>query len=286
MNKLGKSLSVTLLIVALAAPTASAGPWVQGFGHGYIKAGVNYFSASQSFVRGNPVDMAYRSVTTNVYAELGLPARLQFIMDLPYVVATNTASTDTEYRNHTLGDGRIELDFAPIEGFPFSIGLETKLPLYDAVAEQGDGGVIQVDGETWPTAIFPEVGDDNIDLTPKLMIGHAFRTFPVWLSAELGYRARLSGFADGFYSSLGVGGWVWREHIALSVYGNAVINLQDDANPDELATKEWAYVQGSATVTAAPWMPELGLTFSVGRIVWANNSGQGTDFSSALSYSF
>lgn len=276
-----------LVVTALfCASQASAGPWVHELGHGYIKAGVTAFSAEESFNRGVAVGTDFNSVTTNVYGEIGLGNGIQLILDVPYIVATNTASTDIAYRHNTLGDGRFQLDYALIPGLPLALGFEVKVPMYRSVSERDDGGVIDVDGETWPSTLFPEVGDDNIDLTPKVMIGYGLRQWPAWMSLELGYKVRLSGFSDGISAAASVGAFVWPEHIALNLYASGLFNLQDDINPELKASKEFVYVQGSVLITAAPWQPDLGLSLFAGGIPWAQNSSQGMDFGAGISYSF
>ena len=258
---------------------------MNALGDGYLKLGLSYFSASESFNRGVPMGLDYDAITTNLYAEVGLPAGLQIIFDLPYVIATNTSDEAVAYTNHTLGDGRIQLDYAIPVGIPLAVGVEVKIPLYQPVNEDAVDGLIDVDGRPWPTTVFPEVGDDNVDITPKVMIGYSM-PFPMWISAELGYRVRLAGFADGIFAALSVGGFVWPDHIAVGAYSNAIFNVQDDPEPEIKATSESVYLQGYVLVTAAPWQPDLGLTLAVGRIVRAENANTGTDFSVAISYSF
>lgn len=278
-------VAITCLALVVTPRGAEAGPWVHPFGHGYVKLGLSYFTAESSFQQGVPVGLSYDAFTTNVYAEVGLPARLQLIVDVPYVVATNTSDTAAEYHNHTFGDARVELDYGLPVAFPLAVGVEVKIPLYGQVADMGSSGLIDVDGRPWPTTLFPDVGDDNVDITPKVMFGYSLGV-PVWFTAELGYRARLNGFADGIYTALSVGGFVWPNHIAVGVYSSAVINVQEDRDPAVMATREFVFLQGYVLLTAAPWQPDLGLTLGVGRIVHAENTNTGTDFSVGVSYRY
>jgi hypothetical protein len=270
----------------LFASSASAGPWDREFGSMYMQAGVTYYASSESFTQGISTGLSYEALTTNIYAEIGLPARMTFMLDLPYIVATNTAPSGVRYSNNTFGDGRFELDVSLLDRIALSLGLQVKVPLYDSVADSDSGGVIDVDGRPWPATNFPDVGDDNVDLTPKLLYGYSFYPFPAWITTELGYRIRLDGFADGIYASLNAGMYVWRESLIVGLYSDGVVNVQKDADPTVQATREYLYLKGYLTITAAPWQPALGLTFSGGVIPVARNSSRGWDLGVSLAYSF
>ena len=278
--------SALALLVLLTCSTASAGAWVRDLGSVYVKVGATFFSAEQSFARGVATDLAYESQSYRIYAEIGLPLGLQFVFDVPYVIATNLSGNEVEYHNNTFGDARFGFDLELYERVPVSVGVDIKVPLYESVSEQGDGGLVDIEGQLYPVEVFPAVGDDNIDITPKVSVGYGLQSWPAWVSAELGYRHRLGGFADSIVTAVNLGAFVWPSHIALGVYANANFNVQDDPNPDVKASSELVYVQGYVLVTAAPWRPELGLTLGVGRIVRAENAGLGTDYSVGVSYTW
>jgi len=246
---------------------------------------MSFFSSSDSYSQGISTGLDYQSYTTNLYTEIGLPWRMTFIMNLPYVVATNTAQSGAHYQNHTFGDSQWELDVSLLDRIPLSLGVQVKVPLYQTVYNQSDGGVVRVDDLPWPATNFPDVGDGNVDLTSKVLFGHSFYPAPAWLTSELGYRVRFDGYADGIYANFNVGGYVWPDHLILGLYTDGIINVQKDPDPSVQASREYLYVQGSMTITAAPWQPQLGLTLSGGYIPVARNSSRGWDLGLSLSYS-
>ncbi len=272
--------------VAGAPREAAAGPWVKDLGHGYVSFGASYFAAEESFLQGVVTDLGFESFAYRLYAEVGLPWRLQLVMDLPYVVATNISSSGVEYNNQTLGDGRFELDVSLLDSIPLAFGVEVKVPLYESVTDRGNEGLVSVDGQLWPNEVFPDVGDDNVDVLSKVMIGYSLPMWPAWISAEVGYRVRLARYADGLHAAINLGAFVWPEHIALSLYTSGTLNVQEDPNPDVRASKEFLYMQGSVLITAAPWQPNRGLTFGVGGLLVTENTGAGRDYTVSLSYSF
>jgi hypothetical protein len=270
--------------VGVASP-AQAGPWNRELGSAYLKLGLSHFSATQGFSRGVATGLDYEAYTVELYGELGLPHRFSLVVNLPYVMARNGSPAGFVYGHNTLGDGRLELDFQVLESAPLSLGLELKVPLYRSVSASADDSLIEVDGRSYPAANFPDVGDANVDVTPKVLAGWSFAPlFEGWLTAELGYRVRLDGFADGVYGALGMGAFVWPRHVALGVLANGVVNVQVDRRPEEQATHELLFVQGYVLVTGAPWVPRLGVTLSVGGIVSAVNASEGTSLGVGLSY--
>jgi hypothetical protein len=270
----------------LAALPAQAGAWGRDTWSVYSKVTFRYYTSNDSFTRGIRTGLKYDAFSWDLYSEIGLPYRFSFLFDLPYVAATNEAGSGFVYHNHTTGDGRVELDYRLLDSIALSLGFEAKVPLYQVVEHQGTEGIVHVDGEAYPTTNFPEVGDGNVDLTSKVMLGYSFYPFPAWAEATVGYRARLGGFADGLYGSLGGGLYVWPEHIALGVYSEGIVNVQSDPHPDVQATREYLSLSGYVLVTAAPWVPALSLSLSAGGVLLAENSGTGQDYSVALAYSF
>jgi hypothetical protein len=270
-------------LCCLWSVSAAAGPWVKKPAEAYLKLGVASFTAEESFNQGVSTGLAYTGVTGNLYAEVGLPSDLQLVVDLPYVMATNQSPQGVNYIQRTFGDARVELDYALLPELPLTFGLETKIPLYTPVAMRQDSQI-----QAWDQSRnnFPDPGDGNIDITPKLMTGYSFYPVPAWITAELGYRLRLGGFVDGVFAAASGGVFVWPEHLALGVYANTVVNLGEDEDLTRRATREFVYVQGYALLTAAPLAPELSLTAGVGQIVYAKNSAAGQDLSLGVSYAF
>ncbi len=270
--------------LALTAAPAAAGPWVRDPGHAYVKLGASRFTADEGFNQGVSTGLAYEGITSSLYAEVGLPARLQLVAELPFVLGVNRSEAGVNYHNRTLGDSRLQLDWGAWEGLPLTLSLDAKLPLYTPLARQGADA--QLADFPQSATRFPDPGDGNIDLTPKVQYGHSFHPLPAWATAELGYRARLGGFTDGLWAAAGAGWFVWPEHVALGVYGNAVINLGQDDDPMVQATREFVYLQGYLLLTAAPWVKDLGLTLSAGVLPWARNAAAGRDLGLGISYAY
>jgi hypothetical protein len=281
------------LVVAwlLPAAKADAGPWVRPPWSAYVKFATSFYSAEESFSRGVMArGLTYDAITYDLYAEIGLPWRLTAVVDLPYVTAANTsAATDVEYQNNTFGDGRFELHYGLLDApVALAFGVETKVPLYQLVSDQAEGSLVEVDSRLWPAASFPEVGDGNVDVTPKALAGLGFHLGPLpgWATTELGYRIRTEGFLDGPYFAASLGLFVWPQHIALGAYTNGIFALGEDEDPNVVATQELVYTQGYVHVTGAPWVPDMGLTVAYGGVVYAENTSKGQELSLALSYNF
>lgn len=275
---LGTTLATVL---TLAASAALAGPWVKEPGQSYVKTGLTFFEAEEGFNQGISTGLAYTGITYNIYGEVGLPGDLQLVADVPFVLATNTSAAGVNYHNRTLGDARFELDYALLKDVPLTLGVEAKIPLYTPLA---DGNA--TDDYPRSAAKFPDAGDGNIDVTPKLLFGYSFHPVPAWATAEVGYKARLDGFADGLHWATGGGIFAVEGILAFGVYASGVINVQEDDDPSKLQTKEFTYGQFYVLAQGLPVDPDLGLTLSVGRILHARNSSLGTDFGVGLSHAF
>ncbi len=277
------TVALSALCAAFAAG-ASAGPWIKAPGEAFVKGGLTHYSAEDSFNQGRDTGMAYTGQTFNVYGEVGLVEGLQAVVDLPVVMGVNTSAAGVRYTNQSLGDLRLELDGALLPELPLAIGVETKIPLYTPIGRQGPGDP----AADFPRSRinFPDPGDGNVDMTLKLLTGLSLHPTPAWVTAELGYRARFGGFVDGLTASLGAGWFVWPEHVALGLYGNALVNLGQDADPALRSTKQFTYVQAFVLITAAPLADDLSLTLSAGAVVQADNTSRGTDLGLGVSYAF
>lgn len=267
----------------LMASSAEAGPWVKKPGEVYTKVGVASFEAEESFNQGVSTGLSYTGLTYNLYAEAGIVENLQAVVDLPFVVATNASPQGVNYTQRTLGDARFELNYAILPDFPLTFGVETKIPLYSTIAERNDADI-----QAWSRSKikFPDPGDGNIDITPKLLTGYSFYPVPAWITAELGYRFRLDGFSDGIFAAVSGGIFVVPDWVALGVFANTVINIEEDEDPAEQATREFVYVQGYALISAKKFVDGVSLSLGFGNIVYAKNSAAGQDFSLGMSYEF
>lgn len=262
------SRSAFLLSFSLLSFVAEAAPWIREPGKSYLRAGATRFVADAPELTA-PYLRSFETITASLWAEVGLPWDLEVAAELPYVVATNTFRPGGAYSNRTLGDARFQLARALVKSIPLSAVLETKVSLYEARHSE----LIQT---------YPDVGDGNVDLTPKLSIGHSFWPTPAWLTAELGYRLRLDKYADGVFGAFNAGGWVWRDRLALGVYVNGIKNV--DQSPSLWETREWLYLSGYLIAAAEPWLKGVKLTLAAGFIPIARFCATGSDVTLSVSY--
>jgi hypothetical protein len=135
-------------------------------------------------------------------------------------------------------------------------------------------------------ASFPEIGDFNVDLSMSIALGLSAREWPAWLTGELGYQVRLSGYVDGIVGSTNLGIALWPGHLTVGVHLNGVMPISEDPNPDIQASKSYLFVQGSVGWTFIPSLPDLGLMFGVGGGLFSSNAASGINYSTGLSYSY
>lgn len=288
-----RHVAALLAVAALWLPSgpAAAGPWVPSPGDGYLSLGFTHFRAATGMRDGVSTGLAYRTSTWRLYSELGLPGRLVLTVSLPYVQAVNrSGTTPVSYHHDAFGDLRFALDHAPLRSLPFTFGVEVKVPAYSDPSEHdsADG----IDDRLFDPMRFPVIGDDSIDVTPRLQIGHSFHPAPVWAQASLGYQWRgcrrhidpCEDLRDGILISGGVGAWIWADHLATELYTKAVFSVQPAA-PDTVPTEQSLYVQGKLTGTA-PALRGLGVTLGVGGLPYASAAARGWDVSAGLAWKF
>ncbi len=285
------TIATAAFVAAMTPALAWAGPWLHDAGNGYLELGTTFFSADDGVRDGVATGLAYRSVTVGTYAEIGLPGHLQLTLAAPWVAATHTSASGVVYRNRSLGDTRLALDFAPTRRLPFAVGVEVKAPLYRDPFEQSSADGI--DDDVFDPVKFPSVGSNGWDVTPRVQLGHSFYPVPMWTQIELGYR--VSGcqehgspcrdYRDGALVSGSIGGFVWRQHLALEGYAKAFVPVQAET-ARKAPTEQFVYVRGKVTGGDLPGLPDLAITLGVGGIVHAVGTERGRDVSVSLSYRF
>lgn len=288
-------LRLWLLICAvfLLGPSSSeAGPWVPAVGDGYIQGGVSFFSAQEGQREGVATGLAYRTTTFSLYGEFGLPGRLMLTSYIPFVLGTNESeASGVLYRHDSLGDLTFALDHAPIRSFPFAFGIEVKVPGYSDPSQYD--GASGIDDVLFDEAKFPVLGDNNVDVIPRVQIGHSLSGFPMWMQMSLGYRfrscqlhgsGRCRDFGDGPVVDGSIGVWAWEEHLAVQLYTKGNIVTEPDA-VNTVPTEESLYLQGRVTLATSA-LPGASLAFGVGGIPYANNAANGYDLSFSLAYKF
>lgn len=286
-------LPTVLCAFALCLPNlAEAGPWIAAPGDGYVQGGVSYFSAQEGQREGVATGLAYHTTSFSLYGEFGLPGRLQLTGYIPYVLGVNqSGSSDVRYNHNSIGDMSFALDHSPARGFPFAFGVEVKIPGYDDPMEfdSADG----IDDDLFDGSKFPVLGDNNIDVTPRLQIGKSLSRAPVWMQMSLGYEfrscrlhdeGRCQNFRDGLVADASVGAWVWERNLAVQLFTKGNIALSPE-HSNTLPTEESLYVQGKLTFTDE-LLNGVSASFGVGGLPYARNAARGYDLSLSLAYKF
>ena len=279
-------------VALLFGATADAGPWVASPGGGYVQGGVSYFSAQEGQREGVATGLAYQTTTFSLYGEFGLPGRLQLTTYVPYVLGVNVSgSSNVRYNHNSLGDMNFALDHAPIRRFPFTFGVEVKVPGYDDPMQFE--GATGIDNELFDASKFPVLGDNNVDVTPRVQIGKSLGEIPVWMQMSVGYRfrscqlhgsGRCRDFRDGLVADASVGGWVWNRNLAVQLFVKGNVALEPDTI-NTIPTEESLYVQGKLTF-ADEALGGVSTSIGVGGIPYANNAARGYDVSLSLAYQF
>jgi hypothetical protein len=266
--------------VALALD-AHAGAWVREPGHAFAKLGFNYSSSQDQL---SSVTSLKRDVATySLFAEVGLPYRMDVLIYLPYVVATNDYRYEARYVNHTFGDAHVQLDRALTTLAALSIALDLKVPLYRSLSSAESSGLVELNHQLYATSNFTDVGNGVVELTPKLLYGRGFTTIysrPGWVTAELGFRARFGGLGHGVYLSAGAGTWVWPEHLALMLFSSGLVDFATPRSvtlPDGRPPLASLYFSGGFIATLAPFAPWLRVLASVGALAISSDGRTGFD---------
>ena len=281
-----------LAVALVFSASAEAGPWVAQPGGGYLQGGVSYFSAQEGQREGVATGLSYQTTTFSLYGEVGLPGRLQLTTYLPYVLAVNeSGSSDVRYNHNSIGDVMVALDQAPLRNFPLTFGVEVKFPGYsDPTQADGAAGI---DNDLFDSSKFPVLGDNNIDVTPRVQIGKSLGDIPVWMQMSVGYRfrscqlhggGRCRDFRDGLAADASIGGWVWNRNLAVQIFVKGNLAIERDTI-NTTPTEESLYVQGKLTF-ADEALAGVSTSIGVGVIPYANNAARGYDISLSLAYQF
>lgn len=278
------SLALIAAISAwLAMPgEAGAGAWIREPGHAFVMLGSS-FSSSQDHL-SKKLGLIQHGMSFSLFAEVGLEnPKMDLVVQLPYVILSNTYAGEARYLNQSLGDAHFQLDRALLAQIHLTGGLELKIPLYETIAGREQFGRVEVDKKPFFAANFPEIGNGEAELTPKLLYGTGFSTSAArggWFTAELGFRARLGVRAQGAYVTAGVGLWIWPRHLALGVSGHLAADFGAPVSPKLPNGEEPLYAlyfSGSCILTGAPWLPWLKVLGSLGALPLASRQRTGMD---------
>jgi hypothetical protein len=286
-----------LLAVTFVASPASAGPWVPDPGHGFLQLGTTWFRSADPARGAATTGFDYRKTTLSAYGEVGLPGGLALTLEVPWAAARNDARDGGEqYRNRSLGDIRLALDARITRRLPLTFGVEVKVPGYRDPSELSDAdGVSAEEFPLIPSAYFPALGDNAIDVMPRVQLGHSFHPIPVWAQVAVGYRVRtcqrhdfgLGGcrdLRDGLSVSGSVGAFYFRRILFAEFYASAEIPLQAESSRT-IPTQRFIYTQGKLSA-AIPSAQSWTVTLGVGGIPSARNAQRGLDLTGAVSVRF
>ena len=273
-------LGVAMLATMLIAPTAAlAGPWVHDAGDGYLKLGFSHYAASTSDTGDST--LRYQSETFNLYAEFGLPAEMQLVLDLPFVMATNRDSTgDNRFRHSSLGAMRIELDRQLVTGRTMvAVGVEAQIPGYRQATDYDEVDGLSDSQFRALAQSFPSLGDGVVSVTPKVLVGRGLPRIQGWFTGETGPRVRF-GQQPTWYSAVGVGSFVIQQRLALGIYTSLDIGTQAE-DPDNAAQQLW-YTSAYLMLAAG----DFAITATGGLTPWSRNASSGFDVGLAASTTF
>jgi hypothetical protein len=273
-----RRLAQVALVWLMLESTASAGPWTKNLGEAYVKLSESVFLAGNfvdpraNRVEGVTNDVAHRSFTTALYAEVGVFDRLHLQVYLPYTAALNSYEGTARYLSLGLGDLIAAIQWSPdLLPFPHAIRADIKVPLYDIADPKGFEGVR-----------FPAPGDGQVDATLWLSAGASFN--PIYLYGEIGHRFRTElyvgegddfRFSDSFvfFGQLG-----WNTPITLVAAAN--LNVVVPYAFDE-ASKGYVNLGGSLFL---PLGENFALEASFDGTLWARASSRGVSIAGGISY--
>jgi hypothetical protein len=202
-----------------------------------------------------------------------------------------SGSSIVRYNHNSFGDLMFALDHGPIHSFPFTFGVEVKVPGYsDPVQFDGASGI---DNDLFDAAKFPVLGANNIDVTPRLQIGKSLGDIPVWMQMSIGYRfrscqlhgsGRCRDFRDGIVADGSIGAWIWNRNLAVQLFVKGNLALEPDTI-NTIPTEEALYVQGKLTFSDEA-LQGVSASIGVGGLPYANNAARGYDVSLSLAYQF
>jgi hypothetical protein len=292
------AIAALALVVAslLMVPSATAGPWVAEPGHGYLQLSGTSFRSDDG-VRGSTAGgFRYSKTTLSLYSELGLVDGLQFTFELPFALARNEqVGGDDVYFAREIGDVRLALDGRVTRRVPLTFGVEARLPGYRDPSQQlGATGVDDDQFLLIPSSWFPAIGDNSIDVIPRVQIGHGFARVPMWVQASVGYRFRscqrhnfgagCRDLRDSLSINAGAGVFVVQRLVYTELYVSGELITQPESDRT-IATPQFMYVQGKVSSLLGFDSP-FAVTAGVGGIPLGQDTQGGWDVTGAISLKF
>lgn len=205
----------SFLLFALFPSLAQAGAWVRQRGETYSKLSVSHFSSDEIYEHSGNRKINGPEFTDNslfLYAEHGITNDWTTIASVEFKSLQYESTGTVKTTHNESGPGDLWL-FAKRglmkDPFVLSAQFGVKIPLgYD---EKN----------------FPPLGEGQIDLETRLLIGKSFYPFPAYGSAEVGYRKRNGDFSDviPFLAEAGV---YARRNILIKLVVDGISNLTND----------------------------------------------------------
>ena len=178
-----------LLVAAAWGTCAHAGAWTQKAGGSYLKIATAYLNSSSDIdSNGDRVPKAgmgeLRDVNLSAYIEYGLTDRLTLVGSIPYKrlrdIRTFATGRALERRSG-FGDMELRLRWRLVEkSTVVSLAAGGKLPMWYADD---------------PQSRVP-LNSRKVDADLRLLVGRSLYPFPVYVTGELGFRARTGGFGN------------------------------------------------------------------------------------------
>lgn len=216
------SILVVLGTLGFGVGTASAGPWVEPAGEGYLKVSGEYFGSQENYDvegRAGEATPSYSHVGARTYGEVGVFRRVSLGWSLPVVSAVNRFDDGRSYRRTGLGDLDARLDVQIFSGTCALAGeFEARVPLYSGTVGVGDSATAST-SSGGADQFEPVLGDGSREFAPGLAFGCGV-PLPGWVTASAGPRFRFDGFADGIDWSVGAGAYVVPERLAVTLGGS------------------------------------------------------------------
>ena len=205
---------VCVLITVSGLPALAGGAWVHRPGKYYFEIAYSYYEAGDFFNRKgdrtnlrivrdptNPASIflgrensTYKQLDGSVYLEYGLPHSLELSLNFAFYVQAQQDSDIGKFQVEGIRDATLGLKYQwfdqpwLLSAFQVEIGF----PIGDADAQGPAPGQV-------PQPI--PLGDNEWDFALRLSLSRSFYPFPLYFSADFGYRYRTSGtegadFAD------------------------------------------------------------------------------------------
>lgn len=211
-----------LVLVALAAPPASAGPWAVGKGHFYTKLSYRYLNATNlSAPDGTDFEIpAFRQDYLDLYAAVGIDDRFTLSVDLPVLRSSDLDDDPDELQRESgFGDLRfgVQAQLGRRGPWTFATRVNAQAPTGDPDVSDG----LQATGSgVWE-------GDATIGAGRSLAGGKGFTYL------EAGYNYRGEGLRDGFLYEFQLG---WNLGARLVLLANLRGLQPFDTSPGEVNT--------------------------------------------------